>query len=45
MEFDVNEVKKYIFQIEKGIYKTGRVPELWDGNATERIIKKIVEIL
>lgn len=45
MEFDVNEVKKYIFQIEKGTYKTGRVPELWDGNATERILKKIVEIL
>jgi UDP-N-acetylglucosamine 2-epimerase (non-hydrolysing) len=39
--FEVNEILKYISEIEKGIYKNGRIPELWDGKATERIFEKL----
>jgi UDP-N-acetylglucosamine 2-epimerase (non-hydrolysing) len=41
--FDLNEIKKYIQQIESGTYKKGRIPELWDGHATERILKILSE--
>jgi UDP-N-acetylglucosamine 2-epimerase (non-hydrolysing) len=39
--FDVDLVKTYISQIEDGSYKKGTIPELWDGKATERILKII----
>lgn len=35
--FEINEIEKYILQIENGSYKKGKIPELWDGHATERI--------
>ncbi len=37
VKFDVQEISKLILQIENDIYKKGRIPELWDGHATERI--------
>ena len=37
--FEINEIQKYIGQIENGTYKKGRIPDMWDGHATERIFK------
>jgi UDP-N-acetylglucosamine 2-epimerase (non-hydrolysing) len=42
LSFDIEVVKKYILQIENGTYKKGRIPELWDGKATERILAALV---
>lgn len=39
--FDLEEVKKHIVQIEEGHYKKGKVPDWWDGKATERILNII----
>ncbi len=39
--FEVKEILKYISEIESGKYKKGRIPELWDGKATERIFEKL----
>jgi UDP-N-acetylglucosamine 2-epimerase (non-hydrolysing) len=37
--FEIAEIEKYISQIENGSYKKGRIPDLWDGHATERILE------
>ncbi|KAB1067859.1 UDP-N-acetylglucosamine 2-epimerase (non-hydrolyzing) [Tamlana haliotis] len=39
--FNFEVLQKYIDQILDGTYKKGQVPELWDGKATERILKNI----
>ena len=39
--FDLNEIKAEILSIEKGTYKKGEIPPLWDGKATERILEFI----
>lgn len=39
--FEFEILQKYINQILEGSYKTGEVPELWDGKATERILEII----
>lgn len=44
LSFELNEVKKYITQIENGTYKKGKVPELWDGKSTERILEILNKI-
>ncbi len=36
-------VRKAISQIEKGTYKSGRIPKFWDGRASERIVKILLE--
>ena len=36
--FDISLIEKEILSIEQGTYKTGNIPELWDGKATERIM-------
>lgn len=41
LSFDIEEVKKYITEIENGTYKKGNIPHLWDGKATERILEVI----
>ncbi len=41
LPFELEQVKFYINQIEKGEYKKGRIPALWDGKATERILSII----
>ena len=41
VDFDVEILKTYIEDIFEGRYKTGQIPELWDGKATERILKII----
>lgn len=40
--FDLDVVNRYINEIESGTYKTGKIPELWDGKATERIMSILV---
>ena len=37
--FDEKLIESKIETIEKGTYKKGKIPPMWDGNATERIIK------
>lgn len=39
LNFDIERVKEYILEIESGAYKKGRIPALWDGKATERILE------
>lgn len=43
--FEPEVVESYINQITDGSYKTGIVPPLWDGKATERIVKILANIL
>lgn len=45
LSFDIEVVKNYIKMIADGLYKKGEIPELWDGHATERILKVISENL
>lgn len=42
--FEFEVLQKYIDQILDGTYKKGKVPELWDGKATNRILKHIAEL-
>lgn len=42
ISFDLEEIKSKIEQIENGSFKKGEIPPLWDGKATERILKIIV---
>ncbi len=42
--FDETEVLRYVEQIETGTYKQGRVPPLWDGHATERIVEVLSKL-
>ncbi len=44
LPFDLELVKKCISEIETGTYKSGRIPDLWDGKATERILKIISQL-
>ena len=44
LPFDMAQIKKTIASIEDGTYKKGAIPELWDGKATERILKVLMEI-
>ncbi|MBX7139509.1 MAG: UDP-N-acetylglucosamine 2-epimerase (non-hydrolyzing) [Chitinophagales bacterium] len=39
--FDLAVIEQKISSIEKGTFKKGTVPPLWDGKATERILKEI----
>ena len=41
---DKTRIMNSVNKLLKGNWKTGRVPELWDGRASERIIEKLVEI-
>jgi len=34
---DLSEVRKAIARIERGAFKRGEIPPLWDGHATERV--------
>ena len=44
LPFDLNEIQKHILAIENGLYKKGEIPEMWDGKATERILKALVNL-
>jgi len=43
--FDIDIIQKKIESIENGTYKKGTIPPMWDGKATERIVKILSEIL
>jgi len=45
MKFDTEKIEKVISEIEEGKTKKGSIPKFWDGNATERILKKTIEYL
>jgi len=39
--FDEKLIENKIEAVEKGTYKKGKIPPMWDGKATERIVKVI----
>ncbi len=41
---DPNNLKKYLTRIIQNDWKHGNIPELWDGNTSERIIESLLEI-
>lgn len=43
--YNYEAVAKKINEIETGNYKKGTIPPLWDGKATQRIVKVLYEIL
>lgn len=43
--FDIALIQDKISKIEKGEHKKGAIPPLWDGKATERILKTINSLL
>ena len=45
MEFDLNMIENRIKKIKMGEFKKGVIPPLWDGKATERIVKILAESL
>jgi len=44
VNFDFKEISSLISKIERGEYKVGKIPPLWDGHATDRIIKELVSL-
>lgn len=36
--FDLSIILRAVAEIERGTFKKGQIPELWDGRATERIL-------
>lgn len=45
VEYNYEAVAEKINEIETGNYKKGTIPPLWDGKATQRIVKVLYEIL
>lgn len=45
MSFDNEKIVEHLKYIQQQKEVKGQVPELWDGNATERIIKKCIEFI
>jgi len=43
VKFSVQEIDGYLDLIETGVYKKGKIPKNWDGHATDRIAKVIIE--
>lgn len=43
--FDIEQVKKYLLQIENNTYKTGEIPPLWDGKSAVRTADVLCEVL
>lgn len=41
---DPNNIPPYITKLNKGEWKKGGMPEMWDGNTATRIVKKLFEI-
>jgi UDP-N-acetylglucosamine 2-epimerase (non-hydrolysing) len=45
VDFNISKINVIVNEIEMGKYKISKIPKLWDGNATKRIVEKINEIL
>ncbi len=43
LEFDVAAIEVVVDEVLKGDYKEGMVPALWDGKATERVLRRVEE--
>lgn len=43
LPFELDQLKNVIEKIEKGLYKKGAKPKLWDGSTTERILSVIAQ--
>lgn len=43
LRLNVGEILEQVEKIEGGVYKKGKVPDLWDGNATERIMEIVAK--
>jgi len=43
--FNKEMIEKLLDEINRGLYKTGTVPELWDGKASERIAEEVCVFL
>ena len=41
---DLKKLNACLNTLNKGDWKQGKVPELWDGNAAQRIVSKLIEI-
>jgi UDP-N-acetylglucosamine 2-epimerase (non-hydrolysing) len=41
-KFNIPAINELIAEIERGTYKKGRIPDLWDGHATERIFEALI---
>ena len=44
VNFNEQEILQIVSRIEDGNYKSGQIPELWDGHATERVMKIISQL-
>lgn len=44
LPFELEQIQEVLDTIEKGTYKKGDVPPLWDGHATERILDILVSV-
>ena len=42
---DMHVVRETIARIDAGQYKKGRIPPLWDGHATERVMETLEKVL
>lgn len=42
---DWSSIPRYVDQIVNGKFKSGQVPDRWDGNATDRVLKILSEVL
>ncbi len=45
MPFDLERLGDALDRIDNGTYKKGRIPDLWDGHATERILDTLMPVL
>jgi UDP-N-acetylglucosamine 2-epimerase (non-hydrolysing) len=45
LPFDLSVLEQKLSAIETGQYKTGIIPPLWDGRATERIVEVLTSAL
>ncbi len=45
VNLDVDRISSLIDDIIQGSYKSGSIPPMWDGNATERMVKAINDFL
>lgn len=45
LDLDQDLVLNHVARIQNGTYKKGEIPQLWDGNATDRIVKIVADYL
>jgi len=41
---DITQLSAYMHQVLNGTWKKSGIPEMWDGNSSERIIVKLIDI-